>query len=123
MPTRPLVLAVFIVACFAFASPGVAESYDGSYVGERLLTQGDPSACVAKDTVSVAIHGGALTFSDSTAKNYTISFSPHPDGSFVELSANIGGAVVDIRGRIIAGVLDGDVTSAHCTHHWHLEKR
>jgi hypothetical protein len=123
MPTRPLVLAMFAAACFASASPGVAESFDGSYVGERLLTQGDPSACVDKDAVSVTIHGGALTFTDSAAKNYTISFSLRSDGSFDQLSANVGGAVVDIRGRITSGVLDSDVTSAHCVHHWHLEKR
>jgi hypothetical protein len=123
MPTRPFGLAMFVVAFLGAASPGVAQSFDGSYVGERSLTKGDPSACVAKDAVSVTIHGGTLTFTDSSAKNYTISFSPHSDGSFVELSANIGGAVVDIRGRITGGVLDTDVTSAYCVHHWHLEKR
>ena len=123
MPARPLVLIMFAVACFASVCPGVAESFDGSYIGERLLTQGDPSACVDKDAVSVTIHGGTLTFTNSTAKNYTISFSPHSDGSFVELSADIGGDVVDIRGRITGGVLDSDVTSAHCVHHWHLVRR
>jgi hypothetical protein len=123
MPTRPVVLAMFVVACFGSISPGVAESFDGSYVGERSLTKGDPSACVDKDAVSVTIHDGTLTFTDSSAKNYTISFSPHSDGSFAEQSANIGGAVVDIRGRITGGVLDSDVTSAYCVHHWHLEKR
>jgi hypothetical protein len=123
MPARPLVLIMFVVACFASACPGAAESFDGSYVGERLLTQGDPSVCVDKDSVSVTIHGGELTFTNSTAKNYTISFSPHSDGSFVQLSADIAGTVVDIRGRITAGVLDSDATSAHCVHHWHLEKR
>ncbi|HET6237312.1 MAG TPA: hypothetical protein VFE41_20485 [Acetobacteraceae bacterium] len=123
MPTRPFVLAMFVVACFGSASLGVAESFDGSYVGERSLTQGDPSACVDKDAVSVTIHGGTLTFTNSTAKSYTMSFSPNSDGSFVQLSADIGGAVVNIRGRITGGVLDSDVTSAHCVHHWHLEKR
>jgi hypothetical protein len=123
MPTRPFVLAMFVVAGFGSASPGVAESFDGSYVGERSLTHGDPSACVDKEAVSATIHGGTLTFTDSAAKNYTISFSPQSDGSFVELSANIGGTVVDIRGRITGGVLDSDVRSAYCVHHWHLEKR
>jgi hypothetical protein len=123
MPTRPFGLAVFVVACFGSASPGVAQSFDGSYVGERSLTKGDPSACVAKDPVSVTIDGGTLTFINSSAKKYTISFSPHSDGSFVQLSANIGGAVVDIRGRIAGGMLDSDVTSAYCVYHWHLEKR
>lgn len=112
-----------MVACSAFTTSGLADPFDGSYVGERSLTRGDPSACVDKDAVSVTIHGPTLTFTDSAAKNYTISFYPHSDGSFVELSANIGGDVVDIRGRITGGVLDSDVTSAHCAHHWHLEKR
>ena len=100
MPVRPFVLVMCAVAYFGSASPGVAESFDGSYVGERSLTKGDPSACVDKGSVSVTIHGGTLTFTNSTAKDYTISFSPHADGSFVQLSADIGGAVVDIRGRI-----------------------
>jgi hypothetical protein len=56
---------------------------------------GDPASCVAKDAASANIQGDALT----------------------------SGIVVDIRGRIGAGVLDVDVTSAACAHHWHLEKR
>jgi len=88
-----------------------------------MLTQGDPTACVAKDSVSVTIHEDQLTFTNSGAQNYEISFSPRSDGSFAQLSANIGGDVVDIRGHIGAGVLDADVTSAHCTDHWHLEKQ
>jgi hypothetical protein len=123
MPTRPFVLAMSVLACFGSASPGVAESFDGSYVGERSLTKGDPSACVDKDAVSITIHGGTLTFTDSTAKSYTMSFSPNPDGSFDQLSADIGGTVVNMHGRITGGVLDSDVTSANCVHHWHLEKR
>jgi hypothetical protein len=123
MPLRPFVLAMFAVACFGSGSTGVAESFDGSYVGERSLTKGDPSACVDKEAVSATIHGETLTFTDSTAKSYTMSFSTHSDGSFVQLSSNIGGAVVDIRGRITGGVLDANVTSANCVHHWHLEKR
>jgi hypothetical protein len=55
----------------------------------------------------------------SAVKNYPINFSPRPDGSFVLLSANIGGDVVDIRGRVAAGVR---VTSAQCEHHWHLKR-
>jgi hypothetical protein len=123
MPTRPLALGMFVIAFFASTNPGVSETFDGSYAGERLLTQGDPSSCVNKDAVSVTIHGGTLTFTDSAAKNYTIGISLRSDGSFVQLSSSIGGAVVDIRGRITSGVLDSDVTSAHCVHHWHLEKR
>lgn len=88
-----------------------------------MLTQGNPGACVSKDAVSVTIRGNQLTFANNEAKNYTISFFPHPDGSFVELSADIGGKVVDIRGHIASGVLDSDVTSATCMHHWHLMKQ
>ena len=53
------------------------------------------------------------------AQTVPINFSPRPDGSFVLLSANIGGDVVDIRGRVAAGVR---VTSAQCEHHWHLKR-
>jgi hypothetical protein len=121
--TRHLVLAMFVVPYIASASHGVAQSVDGTYVGERLRTKGDPSLCVDKDTVSVTIHDGTLTFTDSTTKDYTMGFSPHSDGSFVQLSGDISGAVVDMCGNIIAGVLDSDVTSADCVHHWHLKKR
>ena len=58
MHTRPFVLVMFVIACFGSASLGVAESFDGSYVGERSLTRGDPSACVDKDAVSVTVPGG-----------------------------------------------------------------
>ena len=67
MPVRPFVLAMFAVACFGSASTGVAESFDGSYVGERSLTKGDPSACAYKGAVSVTIHGETLTATDSTS--------------------------------------------------------
>jgi hypothetical protein len=121
MPTRPLVPALFAIACFA-TEADMADSVDGTYVGERVLTKGDPSGCLAQDTVSVTIHGEQLTFTNSAVKDYTISFSPHPDGSFGELSANIGGDVVAIHGRAANGVLDADVAGAHCEYHWHLKK-
>lgn len=82
---------------------------------------GDPAACVAKDAASATM-GDKLTFTHSAEKGYTISFSPRADGAFVQLSANISGVVVAIRGHIGGGVLDADVTSASCAHHWHLEK-
>jgi hypothetical protein len=87
-----------------------------------VLTVGDPAACAAKDAASATIQGDQLTFTHSAVKDYTISFSPRADGAFVQLSANSNGVVVDIRGDIGAGVLDADVTSAGCAHHWHLEK-
>ena len=78
---------------------------------------------MAKDTVSIVIHGDELRFKNSRVKDYTISFSPRADGSFDVLSADISGIVVTIHGHVGAGVLDADVVSAYCTNHWHLEKQ
>jgi hypothetical protein len=111
------------MACFATAEAGAADVVDGTYTGERVLTRGDPSACVVKDAVSATIQDGQLTFTNSRVRAYTISFSPRADGSFGQLSANVGGVVVDIRGRVADGVLDSDVASAQCEHHWQLERR
>ena len=88
-----------------------------------MLTKGYPAECTAQDPVSVTIKGDELTFTDSAAKNYTISFSPRPDGTFGQLSANIGGMVVAIRGHVGGGVLDAEVTSSTCEHHWHLDRK
>jgi hypothetical protein len=123
MPNRRHALP--LTACIALAVPalGAENSFDGTYTGERVLTAGDPAACVAKDAASATIQGDKLTFTNSAVKDYTIGFSPRADGAFVQLSANISGVVVDIRGQIGAGVLDADVTSASCAHHWNLEKQ
>jgi hypothetical protein len=112
---------------FAFLSPATPlaaqpVSFDGTYTGKRLLTDGDKTFCRTEDNASVTIKGSNLTFTDSNAKDYTIAFNPRPDGSFSELSGNIGGVVVAIRGRINGNALDADVTGASCRHHWHLEK-
>ena len=111
-------------ALLSFATPPAAQpvSFDGTYTGKRVLTNGDKTFCPAEDNVSVTIKDDNLTFTDSNVKNYTIEFNPRPDGSFSELSANIGGTVVAIRGRINGNALDADVIGAHCQHHWHLEK-
>jgi hypothetical protein len=116
---------IYGIICLTCAETTLGETglFDGFYTGQRVLTKGDPGACLALDAVTVTVRGGVLTFTTSRVKEYTISLSQDPDGSFDQLSADIGGEVVDIRGRIAAGVLDGDVTSATCTHHWHLEKR
>ena len=74
------------------------------------------------DSVDGTIHGGERTFINSVVKDFTISFSPHSDGSFVQLSADINGDVVDVHGCVAAGVLDSDDTSAHCEHHWHFRR-
>jgi hypothetical protein len=117
--------ALPFIACLALAVPafGAETSYDGTYTGERVLTKGDPAVCTAKDPVSVVVHGEMLTFTNSKAKDYTMTFAPRADGSFGQLSANISGLVVHITGQFGAGVLDSDVTSANCKHHWHLEKQ
>ena len=118
-------LALPLIACIALAVParGAETSLDGTYTGERVLTKGDPASCVAKDTVSIVIHGDELRFTNSRVKDYTISFSPRADGSFDSLSADISGLVVTIRGHVGGGVLDADVVSTYCSNHWHLEKQ
>ena len=123
MPSHRHALA--LIACVVVAVPafGAGNSFDGTYTRERVLTKGDPAARVAKDSVSIVIHSDELTFTNSRGKDYALSFSPGPDGSFGQLSGDIGGDVVAIRGHVGAGVLDGDVISAHCTHHWYAEKQ
>jgi len=55
--------ALRLIACAVVAVPafGVGNSFDGTYTGERVLTKGDPAACVAKDTVSIVIQGHKLS--------------------------------------------------------------
>lgn len=69
----------------------LADPFDGTYTGKRVTTKGDEPSCPTEDNVSVTIKGSTLTLTDSNAKEYPISFDPRPDGSFHELSANIGG--------------------------------
>jgi hypothetical protein len=118
---RTVIPGLIYLAC-AGTALGETNPCDGVYTGQRVLTKGDPRACQPREAVTVTIRGGALTFSTSLVKEYTISFFPNPDGSFAQLSSDIGGAVVDIRGRIAEGDLDSDVTSSTCAHHWHLNK-
>jgi hypothetical protein len=98
-----------------------ADTFDGAYTGKRVLTKGSGAACPTEDDVSVTIRGGALTFTDSALRDFSIGFDPHQDGSFRMMSV-IGGDPVLIQGRIVGGVLDADVTNAPCEHHWHLTK-
>jgi hypothetical protein len=92
------------------------------YTGKRELTKGSAERCVASEDVSVTINGGALTFTDSALRDFSIGFNPHEDGSFGLISAAIGGTAALIQGRIVGGVLDADVTDGPCEHHWHLTK-
>jgi hypothetical protein len=116
-------VAVWAALCLATAGLALADSFNGTYTGKRVLTKGDPAACAPReDSVSVTIGDGALTFTNSALKNYAIGFDPRPDGSFHQLSVELDGGVVDIRGRIVGNALDADVTNVPCVHHWHLEK-
>jgi hypothetical protein len=116
------------LVCLAIAAPvlGAGDTLDGDYTGKRVLTKGQGGPrCPAEDDVSVTIRGGALTITDSTLRNFSLGFDPRPDGSFGEIYSDAGGATVSIRGRIVGGVLDADVTnsSSRCEHHWHLTKK
>jgi hypothetical protein len=106
----------------AAASALGADTFDGAYTGKRVLTKGSGPACPTDDDVSVTIHGGALTFTDSALHDYSIGFDPRPDGSFILISTGLRGAGVLIQGRIVGDVLDADVTNGPCEHHWHLTK-
>ena len=119
---RRILPAVCCIAALSVASAASANSFDGTYTGKRILTKGAAQSCPADDAVSVIIKGNVLTFTNSNAKNYTVSFNPRPDGTFGQLSADVGGDVVLIQGHIGGNTLDADVTSAHCEHHWHLER-
>jgi hypothetical protein len=99
-----------------------SDTFDGTYTGTRVLTKGEGDRCPAKDDVSVTIHGEALKFTNSQLRNFAIGFDPRPDGTFGEIHTDMGGTSVLIRGRIVGGILDADVTGPVCEHHWHLTK-
>ena len=121
-PKRLFALAL-ITVLVTFSPRVSAESFDGTYLGKRVLTKGGGPSCPAQDDVSITITTGALTFTDSALKNYAIGFDPHPDGSFILAHVDMGGRVVDIHGRIAGNSLDADVTNAPCEYHWHAEKK
>jgi len=107
------------------AGPALAagDSFDGVYTGKRVLTKGPPDACPAEDSVSVIIHDGVLTFTNSALQKFAIGFDPQPDGTFTDTYVDAGGDIVEIRGRIAGNVLNADVTNPPCEHHWRLEKK
>jgi hypothetical protein len=110
------------IICFAVLA--AAGSFDGVYTGTRVLTKGPTSAgCDAREDVSVTISGNILTFTDSELRQFPIEFEPKPDGSFEEISINMGGTTVDIHGRATGSTLDADFSNPPCVHHWHLEKK
>jgi hypothetical protein len=119
---RLLVWGICGLIGLAAAGPSLgADAFDGAYTGKRVLTKG-VEQCAASEDVSVTIHGGALTFTDSALRGYPIGFDPRPDGSFGLISTGISGGGVLIQGRIVGDVLDADVTNGPCDYHWHLTK-
>ena len=80
MPNRRRALPLTAACILAVPAFGAENAFDGTYTGERVLTVGDPAACVAKDAASATIQGDQLTFTHSAVKDYTISFSPRADG-------------------------------------------
>jgi hypothetical protein len=119
-----VVLGICGLIGLAVAEPASSaeNAFDGVYTGKRVLTKGSSQLCVRSEGVSVTIHGGALTFTDSVMRDFSIGFDPHPDGSFGLISTAIGGASVFVEGRVVGGVLEADVTDGPCEHHWHLTK-
>jgi hypothetical protein len=114
----------FWVICLLMTAPALSaeNTFDGTYTGKRVLTKGTDQTCPTEDDVSVTVHGETLTFTNSKVRGYIIGFEPHPDGSFREVSTDIGGATVSVEGRIVGDALDADVTTPTCQHHWHLKR-
>jgi hypothetical protein len=125
IPKHRIYLGMCGVAGLAIAGPiAMAEgSYDGEYVGKRVLTNGPANYCPAEDNVSVTIHGRTLTFTNSAVQNYVIPFDPKRDGTFDETHINVGGEIVGIQGRIAGRALDAEVNNPPCLHHWWLDKK
>lgn len=118
-------LGICAVAFLAIAGPAIAagDSFDGVYIGKRVLTKGPTGQCPGEEGVSVTIHGGVLTFTNSALQNYAMAFDPHPDGTFSEAHVDVGGDVVEVQGSIAGGVLNADITNPPCQYHWRLTKK
>jgi hypothetical protein len=126
--SRLLVAALGLcLAVVGIPAPAAEHTFDGVYTGKRTLVKGlaGPS-CPAEDNVSVTIHGGTMTFTNSALKQFAVSFYPRKDGSFGEIYQGEGGTTVNINGRVIGDVIEADVTNyasdPPCEHHWNLKK-
>jgi hypothetical protein len=119
-----MIQGICAIICLATAGRvlGAESAFNGVYTGKRVLTKGSGPTCPSEENVSVIIQDDELTFTNSALQNFAIGFDPHPDGSFTETYVDSGGIYVLIRGRIVGDVLDADVTSPSCQHHWHLKK-
>jgi len=116
-----------VVICLAIAGPslGAGGSYDGTYTGKRVLTDGQASnLCPAEDDVTVTIKGNVLKFTHSRLQDYEITFAPAADGAFGQISTG-GGITVDIQGRVTGDTLEADVNNipTQCKYHWRLRKK
>jgi hypothetical protein len=119
-----MIWGICATICLAATGPilGAEATFNGVYSGRRVLTKGSDPTCPSEENVSVTIKGDELMFTNSALQDFGIGFDPNPDGSFRETYVDIGGAYVDIRGRIVDDLLDADVTNGSCEHHWHLKK-
>jgi hypothetical protein len=112
-----------IVVTVAEPALDASDTFDGVYVGKRVLTQGSGPRCSTEADVSVTIHRAKLTFTHSELRDFVVSFDPHQDGSFSQIYTGTGGAAVLIQGRVVGDVLEADVTNGPCEHHWRLTRR
>ena len=102
------------------AALGADSTFDGVYIGKRVLTKGSDPTCPDAGTVSVTLRGEALTFTNSRLHSISIGFKPQPNGSFSQISAGGGGAFVSIKGHIVGDAIEADVADSVCEHHWHV---
>jgi len=120
-------LASALGLCVAVAgSPALSaeHTFDGDYVGKRVLTKGSAgSDCPAEEDVSVSIHGEMLTFTNGGLKHFPQPFYPGPDGSFGETYTGQEGVAVHYHGHIVGDVIDADAENPPCEYHWHLKKQ
>jgi hypothetical protein len=97
-------------------------SFDGAYIGKRVLTKGSTPPCTTEDEATVNVRGAALLFTDNRLHDYPMGFYPQPDGSFSQISEGIENSYFSIQGHIGGGVLDADVAVGACEYHWHLKR-
>ena len=117
-----MVLALCVMTGLANTEPALSadNSFDGLYMGKRVLTKGSDQACPAEEDVSVVIQGEMLRFTNSRLHSFSIGFEPLPNGSFDQISAGDQGAFVSIKGHIVGDAIEADVADSVCEHHWRV---
>ena len=82
-PTHRLMVSVIfslLLVMVAEQTLGAADPFDGAYSRKQVLTKSSGPGCPTEDDdVSVTIHGEALTFTDSSLRNFSIGINPHQD--------------------------------------------